>query len=210
MDHIDFVKQFPLRTFKKGEILLSEGDPATTLFAIQTGFVKVTAINEDGLQRLLWIAGRYDVVPVEQLFSTRSTLRFFYTAMTDGSAYQVDKQVFLRHATDMPSLMIEIARGIGQHYDELLDRLHAAGNPTAQSKVIAMLGYIAQRFSADVVVDLHQLGLRPTHQDIAEMIGSTRETTSLALEALRRQGAIDYSRECFIIYTDRLRTIVAQ
>ena len=204
MDHIDFVKRFPLRTFKRGELLLSEGDPSHTLLAVQTGYVKVSAINDDGVQRLLWIAGRYDVVPLEQLFSSRAALRFFYTAMTDGTAYQVDKQAFLHHAADTPSLMAEIARGVSQHNDELLERLQVAGNPTVQRKLIALLAYLAQRFSADTVVDLYTLGLRLTHQDIAEMIGSTRETTSLALEALRQQGAIDYSRHRFIIDTTRL------
>lgn len=204
MEHIDFVKKFPLRPFKKGEILLREGDAADTLLALQTGFVKVSTIFNDGSERLLSIAGRYDVVPVEQLFSTRSDLRFFYTAMSDGSAYHVDKRTFLRHATDMPSLMNEVARGVSQHHDELLDRLLVASNPTVQKKLTAVLGYIAQRFSADVIVDLHMLGLRPTHQDIAEMIGSTRESTSLALEVLRSKDIIDYGRDHFTIYTDRL------
>jgi CRP/FNR family transcriptional regulator, cyclic AMP receptor protein len=204
MEHIDFVKKFPLRPFKKGELLLREGDAADTLLALQTGFVKVTTIFDDGSQRLLSIAGRYDVVPVEQLFSTRSDLRFFYTAMSDGSAYHVDKQTFLHHAADQPSLMNEIARGISQHHDELLDRLLVASNPTVQTKLTAVLGYIAQRFSADTIVDLHTLGLRLTHQDIAEMIGATRETTSLALEVLRRDGVIDYSRDHFVIHTDQL------
>lgn len=207
MDNIDFVKAFPLRSFRKGEVLLSEGDITDTLLAVRTGYVKVGAIDNDGVQQLLWIAGRYDVVPIERMFSTRSNLRYFYTALSDGSAYRVDKQAFLTKAVDSPALMAEIARGMSQHYDELLERLQGAGHLTVRERLLAVLRYISQHFSNEVSVDLHRLGLRLTHQDLADMIGTTRETVSLTLGHLQRDTIIDYSRDHFVIHTERLPAI---
>lgn len=204
MDNIDFVKAFPLRPFSKGEVLLSEGDTAQTLLAVQTGYIKVSAIDEHGTHTLLWIAGRYDVVPVERMFSTRSDLRYFYTALSDGAAYHVDKQTFLDKAADSPALMAEIARGISQHYDELLERLQGAGHLTVRERLIAVLYYITQHFSSDTTVDIFALGLRLTHQDLADMISTTRETVSLTLGQLQREGFIDYGRDHFTVYTDKL------
>lgn len=201
MDNIDFVKRFPVRKFSKGEILFSEGDVATTLLAVQSGYVKISALSADGDQSLLWIAGRYDVVPTERMFSTSGTLNYFYTALSDGAAYQVDKAAFLRHAYDSPSLMAEIARGISQHHDELLERLQGNGHLTVRERLVSVLGYITRHFSSDQTVDLYELGLRLTHQDLADMIGTTRETTSLALRALKQEGVVDYSRHHFTIHT---------
>lgn len=206
MDNIDFLKAFPLRPFNKGEVLLSEGDAAHTLLAIQTGYVKVSAIDDDGAQQLLWIAGRYDVVPAERMFSTRTNLRYFYTALSDGAAYHVDKQAFLDKASDSPTLMHEIARGMSQHYDELLERLQGAGHLTVRERLIAVLRYITQHFSSDTIVDLYELGLRLTHQDLADMIGTTRETASLTLAQLQRDRMIDYGRDHFTIHTEQLPT----
>ena len=204
MDNIDFVKAFPLRPFKKGEVLLSEGDAAHRLLAVQTGYIKVSAIEADGSQQLLWIAGRYDVVPVERMFSSRTNLRYFYTALSDGTAYHVDKQTFLDKAADSPALMAEVARGISQHYDELLERLQGAGHLTVRDRLVAVLRYVTEHFSSDVNVDLYELGLRLTHQDLASMIGTTRETVSLALGQLMHDGIVDYSRDHFRVHTDQL------
>lgn len=204
MDNIDFVKAFPLQPFHKGEVLLSEGDAAHTLLAVQTGYVKVSAIDDTGNQKLLWIAGRYDVIPVERMFSMRTNLRYFYTALSNGAAYHVDKQTFLDKAADSPALMTEIARGLSQHYDELLERLQGAGHLTVRERLIAVLRYIVQHFSSDTTVDLYELGLRLTHQDLADMIGTTRETTSLTLAQLKREGMIDYGRDHFTIHTEQL------
>lgn len=204
MDNIEFVKRFPLKKFNKGEVLLAEGDTASTLLAIQTGYVKVSAIDASGTQSLLWIAGRYDVIPTERMFSTHGALRYFYTALSDGVAYQVNKAAFLQHAYDSPSLMAEIARGISQHHDELLERLQGNGQLTVRERLVSVLGYITRHFSSDQTVDLYSLGLRLTHQDLADMIGTTRETTSLALQSLKQDGIVDYSRHHFTIHTSLL------
>jgi CRP/FNR family transcriptional regulator len=71
--------------------------------------------------------------------------------------------------------------------------------------LIATLHYLAQRFSADDTVDLYLLGLRLTHQDIAKMIGSTRETTSLELQRLQRDGYISYDRTRFIVHVSKCK-----
>lgn len=206
MENTDFVKAYPIRPFHKGEVLLSEGDTANTLLALQTGYVKVSAITDDGAQRLLWIAGRYDVVPIERMFSTRSSLRYFYTALSDGTAYHVDKQAFLDKAADSPALMAEIARGMSQHYDDLLERLEGTGHLTVRQRLVAVLRYITQRFSSGTTVDLYTLGLRLTHQDFADMIGTTRETVSLALAQLQQDGIITYDRHRFIVDETKLET----
>lgn len=203
MDTVDFVKQFPLRSFSKGEVVMSEGDVFDKLLAIQSGFMKITSLDDNGVERVLWIAGRYDIVPTEQLFSRRGPLAFFYTALTDCTAYEVKKAEFLAHVKDNLGLMTDIATTMSAQYDDLLLRVDSIGQSSVREKLLSTLRYLAERFSASNSVDLHALGLNLTHQDIAEMIGSTRETTSLELQKLRQEGYIDYSRNKFVIYLER-------
>lgn len=200
MDSIDFIKQFPVLEFKKGESVLEQGEVTTTLLAIQKGFVKVTAINEAGGERLLWLAGRYDIAPTEHLFSMSTPLDFFYTALSDGSAYQIDKKAFLDFARSDAAMMTEVAVSMSTHYDDLLSRVSSAEQVTVRDKLITTLQYLVERFSANTTADLYELGLTLTHQDIADMIGSTRETTSLELAKLRDEKQIDYSRTKFIVH----------
>lgn len=204
MDVVNFVKQFPVRTFVKGEALLEAGDVSPTLLALQSGFVKVTSVDDSGAERMVWIAGRYDVVPTEQLFSRQQQLRFFYTALSDGAAYQIEKSTFLTAARGNLELMTEIAISMSSHYDDLLTRINSTEQASIRQKLIATLCYLAGRFSAERQVDLYQLGLKLTHEDVATMIGATRETVSVELQKLRHDGYVDYSRSKFVIHLDKL------
>lgn len=207
MNTVEYIKSFPLKKFSRGELILQKGDSLTRLLAVRTGFIKVTAISSDGSERLVWIAGRYDIAPTEQLFSKFATANFFYTALTNGSYYDVDKDDFLKTAAANPNMMTEIARTMSMHYDDLLQRIDAVDTATVKERLLRTLHYLAQRLSADDAVNLYEYGLRLTHQDLAGMVGSTRETTSLMLGELRNEGLIDYNRRQFIVQSRQIDSL---
>ncbi len=103
--------------------------------------------------------------------------------------------------------MADIAASLSDYHDDLLMRVGSLSQPSIHDKLVATLRYLGSRFGNGTTVDLHKIGLTLTHQDIAEMIGSTRETTSLELEKLRLLGYITYSRSCFVINTNELQSI---
>lgn len=208
MDIIEFIKQFPFKTFQKGDILLHAGDSSDRLFAIVQGYVKVSAIHDNGTEQLVWVEGRYDVAPTEHWFSTSKELSFYYTAISDGSYYEISKKALLEHATKHPELMAEIARSMSQHYDDLLQRVHAIGQPSVRQRLIATLCYIGERFSAEETIDLYELGLKLTHSDWAAMVSSTRETVSLEFSHLMKEGVIDYDRSKYVLNLPRLQELL--
>jgi CRP/FNR family transcriptional regulator len=203
MDVIDFVRNYPTKHYDKGEVIISEGDVSDTLLAIRSGYIKVTSLDDNGNERMLWIAGRYDIVPTERLFSRHSPLQFFYTALSDCEVFSINKNDFLTKAKTDVTLMSEIATSMSGHYDDLLSRINSIGQTSVSEKLVATLRYVAERFSAEQSVDLYQLGLHLTHKDLAEMIGSTRETTSLELKKLQTRGCIEYNRTQFIVHVDK-------
>ena len=205
MDSIQFIKQFPIVTFKKGEVLLSEGQSTSRLFAIREGFVKVWSLDETGVENLLWIEGRYDTVPTEKFFSLRDTVQFYYTALSDGSYFDVDKKKFLDFAKENESLMQEIAVNLSSHYDDLLLRVHSVEQASVRKKIVSTLAYLAEKLSANDTVDFIEAGLRLTHSDMAALVGSTRETVSLELNRLKEAGVIEYDKTKFIVHVDKLR-----
>jgi CRP-like cAMP-binding protein len=205
MDIVDYIQQFSLKEFRRGELLLQKGDPGTHLMAIREGFIKITSISTSGVERLLWIAGRYDVAPTEQLFSKSSNVRFFYTAMTDGSYYELDKKEFLASAENDPKIMSEIAKSMSLHYDDFLQRVDAVDSVTVKERLMRTLSYLAERLGASSIVDLYSYGLKLSHKEISEMISASRETTSLMLAELRKDKLIQYSRQKLIVDIDKIK-----
>lgn len=205
METVEYIKKFPTKTFRRGELIIGQGDGIDCLLAVRTGFIKVTSINSAGVERIVWIAGRYDLIPVEQLFAQRAVARFFYTALTDGEYYCVDKASFLEQARSNPLLMTEVARGMADHYDDLMSHLTAVEATTVRESLLRALCYIADRLSGEAEVDLHTLGFRLTHQDFAAIVGATRETVTLELLKLRNDKLIQYDKARFIVYVDKIK-----
>ena len=57
-------------------------------------------------------------------------------------------------------------------------------------------------------MDLSEHGLTLTHADLAHLIGSTRETTSLMLNEIRREGYIEYQRRKYVVYAAKIRELL--
>lgn len=207
-DFVEAIKQFPLRKFSKGDVILQAGQPANTLYAIRSGYAKVDSLSNNGSEQLIWIAGRYDMIPTESLFRRRGELHFFYSALTAIEVYEIPKNTFLSMCDDNPLLIREIAQSMSAHYDDLLIRLRSVEQSSIRDKLIHTLHYMASRFSGDSVVHFRDLGLQLTHQDIGRMIGATRETTAIELKRLKDDGLIAYSRSDFTVYTDKLEPLL--
>lgn len=206
MDIARYIQNFPAKDFRRGELLLQKGDSSNQLMAIREGFIKVTSINASGVERLVWIATRYDIAPTEQLFSKHGEVRFFYTALTDGSYYEIDKSELLQIASEDPRVMAEVAKNMSIHYDDFLQRIDAVDSATVKERLMRTLCYLAERLSADSTVDLFEYGLKISHQDLSSMIGSTRETTSIMLSELRNEDLVQYSRQKLTVYVDKIKT----
>jgi CRP/FNR family transcriptional regulator, anaerobic regulatory protein len=204
MNAADFIQHFPLRSYAKGQIIMSEGETIETLLLIKDGYVKVTSLDTAGAEHMLWIASTEDIVPSEHLFSLHNQTTYFYTALSPVTARLVAKAELLAAAREDPILMATIAASLSDNYDDLLLRIDAIDQSNIHDRLVTTLRYLLLRFGGGKTVDLHQIGLLLTHQDIAEMIGSTRETTSLELEKLREQGLINYSRSSFVIFSHEL------
>lgn len=205
---VTLIKHFPLRDFRKGETLPTERDGRPIVYGIQRGFVKVYSVNANGEEQFIWLAGRLDIVPSEMLFSSRGNTEFLYTALCDMRAYAIDKREFLNAASGNIEIMTEIARTMSQHYDDLMMRIRSTEQSSAREKLIHTLYYMATRFSAEPRVALHELGLSLTHQEISQLVGTTRETTAIELKKLKDEGLIDYTRSQFFINVPKLESLL--
>ena len=203
MDAMDLIRQSPVRTYSKGQVIFSEGEVSDTLVIIKNGYVKVASLDAAGIERVLWIASTEDIMPSERLFSLKNRLDYFYTTLSPVTAWTIDKPQLLKEARRSPELMSAIAASLSDTHDDLLFRIDTIDQSTIHDRLVSTLKYLVLRFGGGKTVDLHKIGLQLTHQDIAEMIGSTRETTSLELEKLKHEGSIDYSRSHFIIYPEK-------
>lgn len=200
---------FPVKEFDKGETLFNEGAEITKCFVVKKGYVKVVSFNENGVPQVLWIAGSGDIVPAENFFVAKTATHFFYIALTNVAVYEVDKHILIADAKEDSDVMAGIARTLANYSDTLLARLHAVEQPNVRIKILYSLYDLATRLSAKDKVDLYALGLTLTHQDIADMVGASRETTSLELMKLRSQKLLTYNRQELTVHVKKIAALIS-
>src|SRR5258706_716314 len=89
-DVADFVRSQTVKRFGKDSILVHQGELPTALYAIRTGYVKIYDLSADGSEQLLGLAGEFDFIPSEILFSDLTAAQFYYAAFTPLEVYSVD------------------------------------------------------------------------------------------------------------------------
>jgi CRP-like cAMP-binding protein len=203
-----YVRTQPIRKFTKDCILVYQGELPTTLYAIRSGYVKIYDISPDGNEQFLGLAGKYDFIPSELLFSNLRAAQFFYAAFTSVEVYVVNRTEFLQQVRRNTEALYHIVQTITEKYHGQLRHLTAVQKPKAREKIVYVLHFLASHFIDGVTLAVNPVPLPLTQQDIANLVGVTRETAAHELKLLKNEGYITYDKSTFYIH-EKLTSLIA-
>lgn len=179
-------------------------------YVVQSGFVKAFTITADGNEKPISFESSFDLFPVDFLFGHSTEARYYYEAYTDCQVYHVPRDDFLRFINATPGRFKRLF-----HY--LIDRtLHyhahisSLEQPKAAGKLVHALQFLSRRFGRRVGKDCTRVTLPITQQDLANLLGLTRETTGTQLKELERQGVVRYHRQKYTIFNDKLNAALEE
>jgi CRP-like cAMP-binding protein len=207
-DAAAFIRQFPLKRFAKGQILIYQGEAIDHLYAVRSGYIKTHDFSPTGDEQLIWIDKKYDFVPLEWLYSEVKVSRFYYTALTDVEAYAVNKEKFLEYTKQHTEVMPDIAHAISEKHNNAVGLIDALQKPRAREKLIYTLVFISSRFSVPAVGEEREILVPLIQQDIANISGMTRETAATELKKLKDGGYINYDKTSMSINLRKLRGLL--
>jgi CRP/FNR family transcriptional regulator len=203
----DFLEKHPTKKVNKHQTILMQDEVSENLYAIKSGFVKAYDINDDGIEQLVWFGAPGHILPLPWAFSLKRANPFFFSALTDVELYVVNLGKFLDFLENSPEASFEMNRRMARWYFDLLQRLQAAEKPKASEKLVYTLVFLSERFSRKVGESSVEIRVPLTHQDLANLVGLTRETITIELRKLKDQGYIQYTKSHFIIYPDKLKNL---
>lgn len=195
------------KSLLKGQVLIYEGDAINKLYYMQTGYVKVYNILDSGSEHIIFVYGPGDIFPFTSYLSGSGTARYFYECMTDIKSLVMLAKEFERKVqgnTQAGEALISYTNTIGGEYIKRIDVLSVND---ARRKIIALLSFLLEKTGSDD--KLSRLDIPLTAQDIADMCGLARETTSLQISQLKKDGVISGSRNLIINIT-KLSAIKSQ
>jgi CRP-like cAMP-binding protein len=183
----DVIERLALKpvTFEVMHEIEFPGCPIEHLFFVEEGMASMTATFNDGSQVEVGMFGYASVIGVPALMGTRLSLNRIYT--------QIEGRGF--------SCRIEAARTEfqrGEAFQGLMLRyVQAQLVQAAQSAACNAKHNMEQRLARWLLLcsdRAHTETLKLSQEFLADMLGSTRPTVSIAAGTLKEEGLIDYNR----------------
>lgn len=195
------------RRLRDGATLVHEGDVGDRAFLILEGACKAVSYADDGHEVILTILGPGDMVglvgAVDGMARTATVACMGEVSVLAVGIADLEALV-RRHPSSMLPIMRELCRGFRRTNKRQVD-LSALG---ANGKVASVLVDLAERFGArgetGTLIDLPL-----THQDLANMIGTSREAVGKAIARFESQGLLrNERRRITVVDRDRLEAAV--
>jgi CRP-like cAMP-binding protein len=182
---------------KKKEPVYLPGDPSRQVYLLKSGRVKVSKITDDGKEITLALLKPGDIFgELEALDETpRDTMA---EALEDIQLCVIQREDFMRMLEAKPDLSIRLTKLMGFRLRRIESRIEELVCRDVPARLAHLLLEISKEFGRQEA-DGIRLEIRLTHQEIANLIGSTRETVSATLGAFRRQGLLRLDERSILI-----------
>ena len=186
-----------VREFEKGAILFSEGDGSDLLYTVVSGRVKVFKTTPRGTDVILEIFGPGDPVGAVAVYEARpypaSAL-----ALEPTACLLIPRQAFFSLLETHPTLVRGLLVGLTHRLVELTNRLAELTGGRIEARLA--------RFFLKLAADLGQkrpegtfIALTLSRQEIADMIGTTIETSIRIMSRWGKQGVVRTEKDGFVL-----------
>ena len=192
-----FFSEFKKLSFKKGETILRPDDEPRGVLYLKKGYVRLYSLAHNAQELTLIIFKPEDFFPV--MWAINDTPNIYYLeAMTAVELYQAPREEFLNFIKNNSQILFELTSRILTRLGGVLSRMEYAIFGNARSKVASIILICAERFGSKNLRNII-IQVPLTHQDIASLIGVTRETTSIEMKKLQKKGLIGYQGKYLLV-----------
>ena len=176
------------RSYDKDQIIILAEEEGEALFIIDSGQVKVSIVSEDGREVILALLG--DGAVFGELSLLDGKPRSANVVATENSAlYMVRRADFLQLIYKVPKISIALLAELAARLRRTDRKIEGLALLDVTSRISETLLQLATDQGEQREEGIH-LPARPTHQQLANMSGTTRETVSRVLKRLESQGYI--------------------
>jgi CRP/FNR family transcriptional regulator/CRP/FNR family cyclic AMP-dependent transcriptional regulator len=192
------------RSFRRGEVIFHKGDPGATLYIILSGQVKIVLPSEGGEEAVLGVLDEGEFFGELSLIDGRPrSATIMATQSTEALVLHRDE--FLAFLEANPRVAIDLLHTLCQRLretDEFVEDAIFLDVPgRLAKKLLELAGEYGQSGSGGTMI-----GLRITQQELATMVGATRESVNKHLRAYRARGIIEIDRQRItVVKPDELR-----
>jgi CRP/FNR family transcriptional regulator, cyclic AMP receptor protein len=183
---------------QKGQFIFREGDPADWFHIVKHGNVKCVKSSPEGREVTLKVLMPGDLFCCEASAFAGERHPGCAQSMGEGTIIKIHRKTMLDVIQRNPEAAVNIINYLSLRLRESQDNAKGFALDRAEQRLAAILVNLIQRSGIQEANGI-RLGVRLTHQDLADMAGLTKETTSRILSRFKKERVISGSGKQLII-----------
>jgi len=184
-------------TYKKKEDIFFEGSQPEWFYIVSKGKVKITKISHEGKELIL------ELISPNDIFGGVAVIRGFpypanAVAMESTEVLKISRKNLMRLVDRFPNLMYCIALQLGDRMKSSYDSLKNIALERVEARIAALLLKLAGKVGVETKSGL-MIDMRLTKQDVADMVGTTVETSIRTFSKFKKEGLVSATDGKFVI-----------
>ncbi len=191
-----FFSQFPIQKFSKNDAIFKQGDKVENIYFMKSGFIRVYTKTSVGENTLNVFKPLFLMSVIHYFTNSRNDLHF--QAITPAEAYVIPNSQFKKFLEKNPEMSQIIMDFFFSSLHIFMSNQGNIINGSAINKISSVLLQLVHDYG-DVKNDQLVVNFPATHRIIANLVGLTRETTSVQMSKLQKLGIVSTKRTQFVV-----------
>lgn len=176
-------------TYEKDSFIFLKDEPLTHVYFILEGEVKIFRTNPDGKEQIVNMLKSPDMFPHQGLFR-QGNYPANAQVTKETKLLSISIANFEEFLIVYPSVSMKMFRILSEIIFDLQNRLEERMLFSVYDQIIMQLLRLANKHGQRISDHEMKISLQLTNQDLANMIGSSRETVSRTISLLRKEGYV--------------------
>lgn len=191
--------------FPKGALIFKEGSFGEEVYLILSGKVKVTAIENHRRSKILGMLKEGDVLGEMAIIDTeyRSATA---EAHEETRTLTLTSRDFLNFIATNRKITLKVMKTLCRRLRDANEEIKNFTFHDLSGRLATVLQSLAKKFPGEED-GVPFINLELTHRDLADMLGTTRESVTKLISSFKRDGAVDQKgRTIYITDNEELET----
>nr|WP_202410204.1 Crp/Fnr family transcriptional regulator [Pontibacillus yanchengensis] len=195
-----------MKPVKKGTLILSPESPIEALFLLKQGQVRLYRMNSQGKQFTV------DILVDGNIFGETSTMsltdnEIYAEAMTDTYLCILSNEDFEQFIQTNSNIALKLIDILSTRLKEVYTISEKIALSDVKNRLLYLLLMLSEK-TGRRKNEWQTIEMKLTHHDLANMIGSTRETTSAIISQLKKEGYIKKGIQHFSVNAEKTKELL--
>jgi|SRR5690625_144373 len=192
---VDFART---KEFKIGEIVFMQDEPISDVYFIQSGKIKIYKTDYYGKEQIVNVLQKNDMFPHQGLFR-KGNYPAHAEIIENAKLINIPIASFENFLITHPEISIKMFRVLGEIIIDLQNRLEEKILYNVYDQIIMLLMRLAKKNGEKIDEKHYKITLLLTNRELANMIGSSRETVSRTLTQLKKNHLVHTDSNGYLI-----------